>query len=212
LVFHLNYIMMHGSTKLKFMFWCLHTTLILWRQSFNSDRPDCLNPGMTRPKQNGRSCHQHRRTDTAHCAVWTSYLCCDFNIVAILCLIIDRYRSINTVYRQTQIVTCLGAFAKLRQVILSFMSVCPFVRPNRTTWLPPDEFLWNLMFEYFYTICPEISSYIKIWQEQPVIYMKTDIQFWSYLVQLFFERKIFHTDIFQKIKTHFMIGIFSPRK
>ena len=44
----------------------------------------------------------------------------------------------------------LGAFAKLRKAISSFiMSVRPSVCPHEKTRLPLDGFSWNLIFEYF---------------------------------------------------------------
>jgi len=54
----------------------------------------------------------------------------------------------------------LGVFAKFQKVTISFlMSVCP----HRTTRLPLDGFLWNLIFEYFLKKnCQENSCFIKI--------------------------------------------------
>ena len=66
----------------------------------------------------------------------------------------------------------LGAFAKLWETTTSFvMSVCPSVRPHGTTRLPLDGFSWNSLHEYFFLIYPKNSSYVKTWQEQPVIYV-----------------------------------------
>jgi len=53
----------------------------------------------------------------------------------------------------------LGAFAKLRNAIISFvMSVCP----HGTTRLPLDGFSWNLVFEYFSKFRRENSSVYEI--------------------------------------------------
>ena len=41
---------------------------------------------------------------------------------------------------------------KLRPVCLS---VRPFVQPRERTWLSPDEFTWNVMFNYVWKICRE---------------------------------------------------------
>jgi len=57
------------------------------------------------------------------------------------------------------------------------LSVCMSVRPHGTTRLPLKGFLWNLILENFSKICSESSSFIKIWQEYLVIYMKTNISF-----------------------------------
>jgi len=64
----------------------------------------------------------------------------------------------------------LGAFAKLRKTTISFvMSVSlfvrPSVRPHATTRLLQDGLPWNLMRVYFSKICPENSSFTKIWRE-----------------------------------------------
>jgi len=59
------------------------------------------------------------------------------------------------------IVLFLGAFAKLREAPISFMSV----RPHGTTRLPLDGFSLNLVFQDFSKICGENSSYSNIVQE-----------------------------------------------
>ena len=57
----------------------------------------------------------------------------------------------------------LGSFAKLRKVTVSFvMSVCPSEWNNSA--LPLDVFLLNFILQYFSKMCPENSSFIKIWQ------------------------------------------------
>ena len=48
-----------------------------------------------------------------------------------------------------------------------------------------------MIFEYFSNNRPENSSSIKIWQELRVLYMKTNLHFWSYLAQFFLEWKMF---------------------
>jgi hypothetical protein len=47
-----------------------------------------------------------------------------------------------------------------RLLVSSYLSV----RPHETTRLPVDGFSWNLIFEYFSKVCPENSSFIKLWQ------------------------------------------------
>jgi len=42
---------------------------------------------------------------------------------------------------------------------------CLFVCPHGTKRLPLDGFSWNLLFDYFWKICRERSSFMKIWQE-----------------------------------------------
>jgi hypothetical protein len=71
-----------------------------------------------------------------------------------------------------------GAFAKWRKAIMSFvMSACPSVRPHETIRLPHHGFLWNMIYYDFSKICLENSSYIKLWQEYPGLYMKTNAHF-----------------------------------
>jgi len=65
-------------------------------------------------------------------------------------------------------ITCY--FRRVRKIaqkltISAVASVCSSVRPHGTTRLPLDEFLWNLVFEYFSKICRQNSSFIKVWQE-----------------------------------------------
>ena len=48
-----------------------------------------------------------------------------------------------------------------RQLVPSCLSL----RPHGTTRRPLDGFLLNLVFECFSKICPENSSFIKLWQE-----------------------------------------------
>ena len=57
----------------------------------------------------------------------------------------------------------LSSFKKLRKADISyFISVCPSVRSHGTTRLPLDGFSRNLIFEYFFKICRENSSFIII--------------------------------------------------
>jgi hypothetical protein len=46
-----------------------------------------------------------------------------------------------------------------------------------TTRLPLDGFLLTLIFARFSKICRENSSFIKIWQEQQLLYMKANTHF-----------------------------------
>jgi len=72
----------------------------------------------------------------------------------------------------------LGAFAKLRKAIISFvMSFCLSVYPHTIARLPLDGFSLNLIFVYFSKIRCKNSSFIKISQELQVLYMKTYIHF-----------------------------------
>jgi len=76
---------------------------------------------------------------------------------------LDKTRSVFAVFLS-------GTFAKLRKAITGFVIS---VRLHGTTHLPLDEFLWNLIFEYFSKICRENLSSIKNLTGIRVIYMKT---------------------------------------
>jgi hypothetical protein len=58
----------------------------------------------------------------------------------------------------------------------------------------------------------ENSRFFKIWQEQQVLYMKTNTHFWSYISQFFLEWETFQTNLAEKIKTHILclVTIFFP--
>jgi len=75
----------------------------------------------------------------------------------------------------------LDAFAKFRKTTVRFvMSVL-----HRTTRLSLDALSWNLIFEDFFPkICRRNSSFVAVWQEQRVLYTKTDVRLW-YLAHLF---------------------------
>jgi len=45
-----------------------------------------------------------------------------------------------------------------------------------------------------------------------MLYMKTNIHFWSYLTQFLSEWKMFHIKVVEKIKTHILCSITFPRK
>jgi hypothetical protein len=100
----------------------------------------------------------------------------------------------------------LGAFAKLRRATISLvMSVRPSVRKVQLTL---NGFLWNLTFEYFLKVCRENSSFIKIWQKYWVLYVKTNLQFWSYLAHFFLEWEMFQTNLEKKSDTRFVFSKF----
>ena len=90
------------------------------------------------------------------------------------------------------------------------LSVCQ----RGSTPLPLDGFSWNFIFQYLSKTCPENSSFIKIWQEKLVFYVKSNIHFWSYFTQIFLEWEMFRTKALEKIETHILCSItfFFPRK
>ena len=105
----------------------------------------------------------------------------------------------------------LSAFAKLRKATITFVmfvrsSFRPSVRMEQSG-LPLDGFSWNFVFKYFSKICPENSSFIKIWQKQRILYMKTNIHFLSYLVYFLLDWKMFQTKVVEETKTCILSSI-----
>jgi len=72
----------------------------------------------------------------------------------------------------------LGAFATVSFV----MSVCPSAWNNTA---PTGRIFVNFIYECVSKICQENSSFVKIWQERRIFYMKTSIHLWSYLAHFF---------------------------
>ena len=73
----------------------------------------------------------------------------------------------------------------MRKATISFvMSGRPSVCPHGTTRLPLDGFWWNFLLSLFSKICPENSSFIKIWQEQRLLYVKTFSHLWQYIARM----------------------------
>jgi len=69
-----------------------------------------------------------------------------------------------------------------------------------------------LTFEKLWKICQENSNFTKIWQEFRVLYMKTNIQLYSYLAQFFLECEMFPTNLYRKSKHTFYWMKFFFRK
>jgi len=74
--------------------------------------------------------------------------------------------------------------------------------------LPLDGFSKNFILKYFLKICQENSTFIIIWQEYQVLYIKTNTHYWSYLAQFFLDWKMLHTKVVNKIITHIMFNSF----
>jgi hypothetical protein len=77
---------------------------------------------------------------------------------------------------------------------------------------PLDGFSWNLISDYFSKIHWENSSFIKIWQELRLLYMKTDTHFWSNSAHFFVEWEMFQIKVVEKIKTHVLCSVLFSRK
>jgi len=97
-----------------------------------------------------------------------------------------------------------GTSTKLQKTNISFvMSVCPLVA-NR---LPLNGFSWNLVLNIFLKIYQENSSFINIWQEKRVLYIKISTQFWSYLAHFSFKWEMLQTNVIEKIKINILFSI-----
>jgi hypothetical protein len=93
--------------------------------------------------------------------------------------------------------------------VMIFRSVSKIVKTSISLIISVCVSTWNnsahtgqifTKFEYFPKICQENASFTKIWQEQQVLYTKTELHFlWiSFLLRM----KMFQTKVVEKIKTH----------
>ena len=123
--------------------------------------------------------------------------------------------------RLTFLSLLLSAFAIFRKATISFVmyirsSICRSVRPYETSMLlrfPLDGFSWRLVFQYFSKICRENSSFSKIWQEEWLLHMKTNILFITSRSVLLRMRSVSDTSCRENKKTHFIFNnFFFPTK
>jgi hypothetical protein len=92
-------------------------------------------------------------------------------------------------------------------------SSCLSVRPHETIRLPLDEFSWNLVFEDFSkNLWRKFKVSLKSDKNKGLLYVKSKIHFWSYLVHSFLEWEIFQTKFAEKIKTHILLSAVFFRK
>ena len=88
-----------------------------------------------------------------------------------------------------------------------FPSICPClrlsVRPQATNRLLLDACVWNLIFDYFYKICPRTFKFYKT----------INAHLWWCRIAFFLEWKIFQTSCVENSKHTLCVKyIFSPRK
>jgi hypothetical protein len=78
-----------------------------------------------------------------------------------------------------------------------------------STWnnSTPTGRIWLDLIVYFLKICWINTGFIKVIQEWWVLYMKTNIHFWSYLTYFFVERNMFQKKVVDKIETHILCSI-----
>ena len=96
-------------------------------------------------------------------------------------------------YKKSGMIRAYGAHThafKVRSQILKSDCLLRRVRLHVTTWLPLVGFSWNLVFESFYKICRENSSFVKM-DKNKVLHMKTNKHFWLHLANFFLEWKMF---------------------
>ena len=80
-------------------------------------------------------------------------------------------------------------------------------RPQRKKSARTERLFMNLIFKYFSKICRN-PSFIKIWQEWRVLYMKTNINGWTYLAEFFLQWKMYHRKVVEKTQTHISSSIY----
>ena len=127
---------------------------------------------------------------------------CTYYITVLLyCCVLTVY---NTLYKF--VTTQRDGFCQIRQVCLS---VCPSACNNSalTGRIFTKFDIWGFFKK---KICRDNSRFIKIGQEKRVLYMKSNVHFWSYLAQWFLEWEMFQTNVAEKIKTHNISSVTSP--
>ena len=111
-----------------------------------------------------------------------------------------------------------STFSELEKRLLdsSLLSVCLSVRqparpPFRMEQPDPqwNDFSRNFIFDDDSRICRVHSGFIKSWQKERLLYMMTNIQFWSYLHQFFIEWEMFQKKmLYRKSKHMFYVEYF----
>jgi len=106
-------------------------------------------------------------------------------------------------------------FAEMQKASISFVrSVCLSVCSHWTTNSAPT---WQIFMKFgfwvfFLKMCSQNSSFIQIWREKRVLYMRTCEDFWSYLTQFFWKWEMFQTKLVDRMKTHILCSVtFSPQ-
>ena len=87
------------------------------------------------------------------------------------------------------------------------LSVCTSIRPQRATRLPMDKFSRNLTFQYFSKICRQILSFVRIWPEQPALYMKTNVQFHHISLSSSYNENCFTQKLYRQSKHIFCVPL-----
>jgi len=70
----------------------------------------------------------------------------------------------------------------------------------------------SLRWRDFSKVRQENSSFVEIWREKRVLYMKADVYLWQYLAHFFLEWEMFQTKVVEKIKTLILRSILFSRK
>jgi len=114
----------------------------------------------------------------------------------------QRFGGIPCFHNQAKDLTALLAmFAKLALSCLSIL-LSAWNNSAPTGWIFMKLGIW-VFFEHLAWKFKFHSNRTSI----KVLYMQTNIHFWSYLVQSFLEWEMFQTKIIQKIKTHIYCSI-----
>ena len=111
---------------------------------------------------------------------------------------------------------CVWRFRKIlkkkKTTISFFMFVCLSVRPRGKTRPPLGAFFVEFgIWIFFEKTCQETLLSITFCQEYQALYIKTCAHAWRYLPEFLSEWHVFHTNVVQKVKTHFMFNNISPK-
>ena len=104
----------------------------------------------------------------------------------------------------------LGVFAKLQNATVSvFVSVhlsadvWHNLAPTGRIFMKFDDWI----FFFFLKICYKNWSFIKIWQEEQLLYMKAYVHLWEYLAEFVLEWEVSETEVIEKNKIHILCSV-----
>jgi len=95
--------------------------------------------------------------------------------------------------KRRYILTCWLGF-KIPEVLNS--PLCSLWNRRITIFWVITQWVVAISYRHFWTACR--------WHIDPWIYVKTEIKFWSYLSQFYFERKMFQTKFVEKLERHIL--------
>jgi len=105
----------------------------------------------------------------------------------------------------------IRVFKRVRKIAKSdcqLRHVCPSVYPHAKNSVATRRIVIKFdIWVFFFQNLSRKFNFIKIGQEKGLLYMKTDIHFWSYLAHFFLEWKMFQTNVVEKLEIHILCSV-----